>query len=68
MPYAVCAPADQTYVYLTENGTFTTVHAQAKLFGRREDAECWIAGSDQDDTEVEEVVDEIEFRARKDTW
>jgi len=39
MKYAVGVIIDQTYGYLTEEGSFTTQHPEAILFGTRYDAE-----------------------------
>lgn len=65
MKYAVAMVLDQTYGYLTADGSVTISHPEAMLHDLREAAEALTADVDG---WVEEVVDEGEFRAREDTW
>lgn len=78
MKFAVWLSADQTIVYLMADGiSDTTRHPEAKLWDTRKEAEAML-GEYNDALvaqhrarvfgEVEEVADEAEFRARKDTW
>jgi hypothetical protein len=81
--YAIWVIADQTYVYLDNDGTWTTEHPHAKLFDDKEEARAFaIAHGCQPEDDItedknkdanspwylEEVPDEKEFRAREDTW
>lgn len=63
--YAVVVPADQTIMYLTEDGDFTTKHPEAwlsdcKLFAEKAAAE--VKGT------VECIPSLSEFLNREDTW
>jgi hypothetical protein len=63
--FAVCVPMDQTYLYLTADKSWTTKHPEAELFDSRDAAD---QATNESEAQIEEVADETEFRARKDTW
>lgn len=82
MKYAVLTPADQTIIYVTLDGSCTTVHSEAELFDSVETAtkhinkyypkasvgSCKPDGDGLTDFLIEPVIDEAEFVSREDTW
>mgnify|MGYP001218757910 CR=1 FL=1 len=75
LKWAIYAVADQTIVYLDDNGeTWTTKHSEAKLFNHLYEAsKALLLLYDQDQFEVgsgciEDIEDINEFKLREDTW
>lgn len=73
MKWVIATVLDQTIGYLALDegnkdnyGEWTTVHSQAKLFDNLADT-TWITANDES-VWIEEVLDEVEFCARPDTW
>lgn len=77
MRYAVATVCDQTYAYLTSDGAVTIRHPEAMLWDTVQGAQAMISHQtnprrrnalDASWYWIEEVLDETEFRARRDIW
>lgn len=68
--YAVMVVCDQTIAYVTKSCGETTRHPEAMLWDTREEAfaAAIVAGYGSGNFDIEEILDEDEFRAREDTW
>lgn len=69
MKHALCTQLDQTFGYITPDGSVTTRPCEAALFDTPEAARTAMVSDGVDPSEwVEDVPDEAGFRARQPTW